>query len=189
MPVSRWRQRHSTSVSARWLAARSPSDKRGTKWSSAARTWYLRCMEKTCATCAKEKPLTDFPREKQRGTWYYRRRCKACTSTWQTNYIKSRPEAYALVGARATERKRMLMRLIREYLLAHPCVDCGDENPIILQFDHVRDKKVAGIGEMVRRGLSWSKISDEIKKCDVRCANCHTKRTAISRGYYAFMGP
>jgi len=58
-----------------------------------------------------------------------------------------------------------------EYLLAHPCVDCGNTDTRVLDFDHLRDKK-----EKVSKMLSsytWAKVYEEIEKCEVRCANCH----------------
>jgi hypothetical protein len=66
------------------------------------------------------------------------------------------------------------------YFRAHPCVDCGERDPIVLEFDHLRDKAFT-IGQALAK-RSWQSILDEIKKCEVVCANCHRRRTAIRRG-------
>jgi len=57
----------------------------------------------------------------------------------------------------------------RKYLLNHPCVDCGESDPVVLTFDH-RDqsKKKCRIN-------SLHSLRYEAKKCDVRCANCHLR--------------
>ena len=57
------------------------------------------------------------------------------------------------------------------------CVDCGESNPVVLEFDHVRGEKVGNIANMVHAPLSISAIKEEIRKCEVRCANCHRKKT------------
>ncbi len=67
---------------------------------------------------------------------------------------------------------------VREYLEAHPCVDCGEADPVVLDFDHVRDIKHAAISAMVRDRRSMKSIWAEIAKCEVRCANCHRRKTA-----------
>jgi hypothetical protein len=72
---------------------------------------------------------------------------------------------------------------IVEYLKAHPCVECGETNPIVLEFDHLRDK-VDNVSTLVRRLSSWSAIEEEIAKCEVVCANCHRIRTAQRGGTY-----
>lgn len=74
-----------------------------------------------------------------------------------------------------------------QYLAAHPCVDCGESDPVVLQFDHLRDKRTE-ISKMLRRGFTWTTIELEIAKCDVRCASCHRRRTAMERGYYRAKG-
>ena len=63
------------------------------------------------------------------------------------------------------------------WLLAHPCVDCGEGDPVVLDFDHVRGEKDRAVSLMVRNGVSIEKLQAEIDKCDVRCANCHRRVT------------
>lgn len=62
---------------------------------------------------------------------------------------------------------------VREYLKGHPCVDCGNDNLVVLDFDHVREEKLANISKMVSTGRSLSSLLREIEKCEVRCSNCH----------------
>lgn len=64
---------------------------------------------------------------------------------------------------------------ILEYLKNHHCVDCGESDPIVLEFDHIKDK-YKEISKLIR-GNSFQKLKDEIVKCEVRCANCHRRKT------------
>lgn len=65
--------------------------------------------------------------------------------------------------------------LVNWYKQAHPCVDCGEADPEVLDFDHVRGEKLVDVCHARRRKLSvlWA----EIQKCEVVCANCHRRRT------------
>jgi hypothetical protein len=56
------------------------------------------------------------------------------------------------------------------------CIDCGENNHIVLDFDHLKDKKY-NISRMIHDGFSWAAIKKEIAKCEVVCANCHRIRT------------
>jgi hypothetical protein len=63
------------------------------------------------------------------------------------------------------------------YLITHPCVDCGEIDIRVLEFDHVRGQKTATISRLLAQGRNWSIIDAEIAKCEVRCANCHRIKT------------
>lgn len=66
---------------------------------------------------------------------------------------------------------------VNDYLLEHPCVDCGETDPVVLEFDHlVQSETNRDVTSMML--YSIEKILSEIAKCEVVCANCHTRRTA-----------
>ena len=85
-------------------------------------------------------------------------------------------------ATRRSKKKRREAR--REYVLnlkkSQPCVDCGEEDPVVLQFDHVGDKEF-NIADGVGQDISFTRLKKEIKKCEIVCANCHLKRTAQRR--------
>lgn len=70
---------------------------------------------------------------------------------------------------------------IVNYLKSHPCVDCGEDDFVVLEFDHKGDKE-RNISDMVQNRVE--KIEEEIQKCEVVCANCHRRRTSKQLGWY-----
>ncbi len=76
-----------------------------------------------------------------------------------------------------TKRQNDRRQFVVDYLKSHPCVDCGESHLAVLDFDHLTDKK-SSISRLVRMNISFEAILVEISKCEVRCANCHRKRTA-----------
>jgi hypothetical protein len=68
-------------------------------------------------------------------------------------------------------------------LKANPCVDCGETDPIILEFDHITNDKHFNISDATRHGYGMKKLIAEIAKCEVRCANCHRKKTYERSGW------
>jgi hypothetical protein len=72
------------------------------------------------------------------------------------------------------------------YLALHPCVDCGERDPVVLEFDHVRGEKRYSISHMISSSMAWTTILEELKKCDVRCANCRKKISTLRRDEMAY---
>jgi hypothetical protein len=81
------------------------------------------------------------------------------------------------------ENRTTAKEYVYNYLLTHPCVSCGESNPIALEFHH-RSGKDKAVTEMVASGYPVDRIQAEIDKCDVLCANCHRKVTAQERGWF-----
>lgn len=134
-----------------------------------------------CPRCKKEKEFGEFPKslQKKSGIYPY---CKICCIERSRVWRKQNPETYNLSKKRRIQKLR---EKIWRYLRSHPCVDCGCVDIRVLQFDHNRDK-VNHISSMVGSALSWELIKKEIKKCDVRCANCHIIKTAKQFKWYSF---
>lgn len=65
---------------------------------------------------------------------------------------------------------------IWNYLQQHPCIDCGEKDPVVLEFDHVRGVKAGTISHNLD-DWSQARLDEEIAKCVVRCANCHRRIT------------
>lgn len=70
------------------------------------------------------------------------------------------------------------------YKLLHPCTDCNETDPLVLEFDHVpeRGEKRLRVGNAYK----WTpkrlpELLAEIQKCEVVCANCHKRRTELRR--------
>lgn len=63
-------------------------------------------------------------------------------------------------------------------------MDCGEQDPVVLEFDHINPaEKTQSVASLISR-YQVSRLMEEIEKCEVRCANCHRRRTAAQLGYY-----
>src|SRR3989304_2271224 len=59
------------------------------------------------------------------------------------------------------------------------CLDCGESDVRVLEFDHVpeRGPKRYNIPASLRFEKMGVRLKEELAKCDVICANCHRRRT------------
>ena len=89
---------------------------------------------------------------------------------------KNREDLY-----RAQKKHRVKVReKVFEFLTQKSCVDCGEKDPVVLDFDHRDSKsKFKSVAQMLSGHYSWLSVCSEIEKCDVRCANCHRRRSYI----------
>jgi hypothetical protein len=87
------------------------------------------------------------------------------------------------VKASASAFKKIAKARNKAFVAAHlsvsPCVDCGEKDPVVLDFDHVRGIKVNNVSHMVLNGVSLEKLKTEMDKCEIRCANCHRRKTRM----------
>lgn len=95
------------------------------------------------------------------------------------HYVDNK-EAYVAKAKRNNERyKNRIRSEIVTYLTSHPCIDCGEVDPVVLEFDHKDPHtKEFNIAEAFTRCTTSKALVAEIEKCDVRCANCHRRKTA-----------
>ena len=107
--------------------------------------------------------------------------CRPCRSAYGKEHYAANRQRY-IDQARVQKERLRLERTtyLIEFFATHPCVDCGENDPVVLEFDHLRDK-VFSIG-MGLTGRSWKSVLAEMEKCEVVCANCHRRRTARRRG-------
>jgi hypothetical protein len=136
---------------------------------------------KRCARCGEEKPVSEFG-VKNKKTGLLASYCRACVrANSRAHYAANRPSYIA--RARRNKRQQRANRLdyIIRYFESHPCVDCGETDPMVLEFDHLRDKSFNIGHDFPWR--PWGEVLAEIEKCEVRCANCHRRRTAERGGY------
>jgi hypothetical protein len=131
-----------------------------------------------CWACKTTKPSEAFAfRDMKRGL--LQGHCRVCHAALRrAHYLKNRSDyirrAIAQVKRRRDENRKQLYR----YLLSHACVDCGEVDVVVLEFDHrVPAEKIRDIGGLAARRV-WASVLKEIEKCDVRCVNCHRRRTA-----------
>lgn len=143
------------------------------------------CDKKLCRKCNTEKMLTEFSKRSDRKSGY-QSVCKQCHHAYYKARYQEKPELYKKHRKNGKYRRRTLAQLhLREYLKDKKCVDCGESDPIVLTFDHVKGEKKFDISSAVSSGAYvWGKILEEIEKCVIRCCNCHQRKTAKDRGYY-----
>jgi hypothetical protein len=136
---------------------------------------------KRCGRCGQIKPVGEF-------NWRYTARgirdnyCRPCRAAYKQEHYQANKARYIKRAAARRERVHTdnLKKAI-DYFKTHPCVDCGETDPLVLEFDHLRDKSFALSQGMIDK--SWDAILVEIAKCEVVCANCHRRRTLLRGGF------
>lgn len=140
---------------------------------------------KVCCVCGLPKELDQF-QKKKRNRDGLDNRCKACKREYDNAYYRKKPDRKSQIRAANRLKIEENKTKVFNYLLEHPCVECGEDDPVVLEFDHLEDKK-KDIATMLGSAYSWQSIVAEIRKCQVLCANCHRRKTAKDFGWYAFL--
>ena len=135
-------------------------------------------MVKVCCFCKQEKKECEFSKNSSKVDGL-QTMCKACNSyRCKARYKTHGPRMREQIKVATKIRRGALIEHVLHYLYKNPCVDCGESDVLVLEFDHVRGKKKMAISQMVSGEYTKRLIDEEIAKCDVRCANCHRRRTA-----------
>ena len=138
--------------------------------------------QKFCRLCKQNKNLSEFAWKseiKQTKQSY----CKECQKIRSKAHYQNNKEKYI---EKAKKRNKKIQALIQNYvwnyLLEHPCIDCGETDIVVLEFDHEYDK-LYNLSEIIKDLSSLLKVQNEIRKCVVRCSNCHRRKTAKDFGW------
>jgi hypothetical protein len=134
-----------------------------------------------CYRCGKLKPADDFAwrrkKKNQRDSF-----CRPCRSVYKREHYQANKQR-SIEQAEVSKRRLRLSRTkyLLQYFEANPCSDCGETDPLVLEFDHIGDKRFT-IGAAFTN-KNWQEILDEIAACEVVCASCHRRRTARRGGF------
>ena len=130
-----------------------------------------------CTKCEVDQPEDNFSWRKKNVK--RTSMCKTCHNAIAKSHYKNNKQYYK--DKSIANRRRYAPRgkaFVIEYLQEHPCVDCGEDDIEVLEFDHVEELKNYKSPRVTSLfGQSIARILLEIDKCDVRCSNCHTRRT------------
>ncbi len=142
---------------------------------------------RVCTKCGlPAQPIENFPwKSRLRGKRHAV--CKTCTAKRSGDWYENNKERQIeYVRNNNRNYRENARQFIFEYLSTHPCVDCGETDPTVLEFDHVKGEKNSEVSRLIGRGASIDAIKNELSLCVVRCANCHRRKTAKEQGWFSF---
>ena len=102
----------------------------------------------------------------------------------QRQHYRNNKQVYA---DKSKESRDKAHEYVYQHIKKHPCLVCGETDPIVLEFDHRNpDEKSFDICSGIQRRMSVRRLQSEIDKCDVLCSNCHRRKTAKQLGYFSY---
>ena len=141
---------------------------------------FVERVRKTCGRCRRDLPASAFNRAGA-GLQHW---CRECFR----DYFARRGTTHLVQAAASRARRAAAARTrLGTYLVGHPCVDCGEDDVQVLDFDHVGEQREL-VSALVARGAPWARIAEETAQCEVRCANCHRRVTARRAGWSRLVG-
>jgi hypothetical protein len=139
---------------------------------------------KICRICKLEKDESEFWKNIVK-TDGLQTQCKDCQRLYHQDYYqKNKIEVKKRTGKRRDDNKHMLKKIVVDFLLEHPCVDCGEKDIVLLDFDHVSGSKTSDVSSMIRDNVPTQRMLNEMTKCVIRCVSCHRRKTAKDFGWY-----
>jgi hypothetical protein len=101
-------------------------------------------------------------------------KCRDCALDAQTYWRRAGGMSRILETRR--RRRAEAREYVRKLKEASPCRDCERSKPsAAMDFDHVGAKR-ENVSWLVSRGVTLSRLKEEIALCEIVCANCHQIR-------------
>lgn len=142
---------------------------------------------KKCYRCKQLKDDNEFSKNKAKKDGL-QASCILCKRAYDRDYYKDRIYDKSIRRKNTLARRDTNRKIVYNHLKSHPCVDCGETDVIVLEFDHIKDKKY-NISSIVGQGMSDKLLIAEIDKCEVRCANCHRRKTSKQFNHFRYIDP
>lgn len=133
---------------------------------------------KRCSKCHQLKQLHNFGKRKTSRDGK-QGKCKTYVKEYaKIWYETNKDNRRAQIKTSNKLAKIRNQEFIIDYLSKHPCIDCGNTDIRVLEFDHLypQDKKY-NISNLILESCSLMTLKKEIQKCVIRCSNCHKIRT------------
>jgi hypothetical protein len=132
----------------------------------------------------KPEEQTDVISEIQEEKQSIEKKCLKCNNSFSIEkMVKNKNKCKVCKKLEDDNRRSKSRKYLFDFYLSHPCVDCGETNPFVLQLDHIGQKRM-NVSEMVSSRICIETIKKEIEQCVVRCSNCHAKKTAKDQKWY-----
>jgi len=125
---------------------------------------------KTCSSCKINQSKTEYHRHlKYKDNLFPM--CKSCRKVRVAAYQKKNKETIKNYKNKYNSDYTKWARSFKE----GPCTDCKEQfHPAAMQWDHLPGKeKVIDLA----RVMTKKQFLEEVKKCELVCANCHSVRT------------
>ena len=152
---------------------------------------------KTCSKCKQEKSILDFcaNRSHEDGLHLWCKPChRAAAREYAEGHRAERAARRSGAAARAYDAayrtahlaedaarevaRRAARREAMRVLLGDACVRCGSTDG--LEFDHV-DPGSKSFTVGAHLGCAWSRLTEELAKCQLLCRDCHLDKTLAAR--------
>jgi hypothetical protein len=118
------------------------------------------------------KPTSEF-HNSLTGQFSY---CRDCRNAYDREYYRERGSAARIARRRAAiDAARAWMVGLKTGV---PCADCGALFPVfVMHWDHLPGFQKSGDISSMVGSRTRAAVLEELKKCELVCANCHVMRT------------
>lgn len=128
-------------------------------------------------------PLANFSvkRKRKDGSPVLQSRCRSCANEAARILYKTADKTNIIARNKknAIRQLECIHEYVANYLKNHPCIKCGTNNILVLEFHHLnQSEKRLEVSIMIQQRWSIKTIAKEIDKCVVLCGNCHRRITA-----------